>query len=556
MLPPGLPDLTLGYGVLEWCSANLLEKIVDDEPVFWEFSKEQARFLAWWYAVDENGRWIYRRGVLERPKGWGKSPFLAAICLAELFGPVVFDHFEGGEPVGRRYQTCRVQVAASALDQTDYTFNFVRQMLGAEADTDKELSLFSPLRRQYPGLTVSKYKVACPGRVLEARTAAATTEEGSRVDFAVLDETHLLLPNNNGIALWEVYDRNTVKRARAGGGRYIEATNAPVPGEGSVAEMTHDAYDAIRSGLAPESEKILFDTREVFLDDILADKEATFEAWRYLYGDSVDPVKGWVDLEAFWGKINSPTSKDHTMRRFYFNQRLRHENNWMQDGSWLAARRPGLQFDPDRDAFTLGFKGGHRTAAALVACRAKDGAVFLLHKWNRPQPNETNYNPKWEVPYAIVDKTVRGWLGQKKCLKLLAHPDEWQDIIGRWAIDYPAYEVSGHQIERVEEFELNGHSPKKASLACEQFETAVRTGRVIHDSPKSISIESNDTLSDQVAHCFQEETSYGFLVRKMTKHSPLFICAAEAAVLAFEACVQAIEDGALAKPASTMVYAF
>jgi len=66
-----LPDKTLAWQAFEWCWNYL--KLPDgpnaDDP--WAFTDEQARFLAWWYAVDERGRFVYRRGVLRRLKGWG-----------------------------------------------------------------------------------------------------------------------------------------------------------------------------------------------------------------------------------------------------------------------------------------------------------------------------------------------------------------------------------------------------------------------------------------------------------------------------------------------------
>src|SRR5690348_2730254 len=53
----------------------------------WRFTPEQLRFVLWWYAVDEDGRFVYRTGVLQRMKGWGKDPLLAVISLVELVGP-------------------------------------------------------------------------------------------------------------------------------------------------------------------------------------------------------------------------------------------------------------------------------------------------------------------------------------------------------------------------------------------------------------------------------------------------------------------------------------
>lgn len=34
-------------------------------------TKEQKRFILWWYAIDAQGKFIYRDGVLGRIKGWG-----------------------------------------------------------------------------------------------------------------------------------------------------------------------------------------------------------------------------------------------------------------------------------------------------------------------------------------------------------------------------------------------------------------------------------------------------------------------------------------------------
>ena len=66
MLPPGLPQHTLGWEVLEWGTQMLAHPENPDEP--WIYTNEQAKFVLWFYAVDEFGRFIYRSAVLERPK--------------------------------------------------------------------------------------------------------------------------------------------------------------------------------------------------------------------------------------------------------------------------------------------------------------------------------------------------------------------------------------------------------------------------------------------------------------------------------------------------------
>ena len=92
---------TLGWGVIEWCEDWLLQPDGDLAGEPFRFTREQMNFILWWYAVNAEGRFQYRRGILRRSKGWGKSPFLGALALAELLGPVRFGGWtEDGEPHG------------------------------------------------------------------------------------------------------------------------------------------------------------------------------------------------------------------------------------------------------------------------------------------------------------------------------------------------------------------------------------------------------------------------------------------------------------------------
>ena len=79
---------TLGYIALEWMETYLSRPTVTwDEP--FRPTREQAEFILRWYRIDPiTGERVYRRGVIQRPKGWGKSPFLAAIAAFEALGPL------------------------------------------------------------------------------------------------------------------------------------------------------------------------------------------------------------------------------------------------------------------------------------------------------------------------------------------------------------------------------------------------------------------------------------------------------------------------------------
>lgn len=62
-----LPEHTLGWEIAEWCAKWFRNP--DGDP--WKFTLEQFRWLLWWYAVDDNGEFVYRKGILQRCKGWG-----------------------------------------------------------------------------------------------------------------------------------------------------------------------------------------------------------------------------------------------------------------------------------------------------------------------------------------------------------------------------------------------------------------------------------------------------------------------------------------------------
>jgi hypothetical protein len=66
-----LPERTLGWQVLQWTAENLRQPDGPDAGSRWRYTKEQARFILWWFAIDEKGRWLYRNGMLRRVKGWG-----------------------------------------------------------------------------------------------------------------------------------------------------------------------------------------------------------------------------------------------------------------------------------------------------------------------------------------------------------------------------------------------------------------------------------------------------------------------------------------------------
>ncbi|MGH9169099.1 MAG: terminase, partial [Acidimicrobiia bacterium] len=171
--------LSLGYTVLDWISEHLPSPADPSERFV--FTDAQAKFTLRWYALDEQGQLVYRRGLLMEAKGWGKSPVGAALSIAEFAGPVLFDGFDaGGRPVGRPWGTrgappAWVQVAGvSEESATSNVYSLIFEMLTVNGGKAAEALGIDQGRTRL-------YLKERPAAKLEAVTSAAGSREGQRV---------------------------------------------------------------------------------------------------------------------------------------------------------------------------------------------------------------------------------------------------------------------------------------------------------------------------------------------------------------------------------------
>lgn len=517
MLPPGVPDLTLGWDILDWGSTYLAQPDGEHKGDTWTYSNEQARFILWFYAIDKTGKFIYRRALLARPKGWGKSPLLAAIASTELLGPVQFDGFDAnGNPYGRPSYSPLIQLAAVSEAQTDNTMSLVIEMLGEGNAVD------------YYHLDIGKSRILVPGGKLEPVTAQAKSREGQRPTFAVLDETHLWVPSNGGDKLAATIRRNLGKI----NGRSVETTNAYLPGEESVAEDSQAYWESILRGEV-QNPGLMYDFRQAPAGtpyDRSPERRAGLVS---VYGDAAKENGGWVDLDRIEQEMDDPATKEADGRRFYFNQITQGSLQWIDPNKWKACEDMHLRPLHKDDPITLGFDGGIRDdSTALVACRIEDGGLFPIKVWEKPEGSKD-----WEVDFVSVDLYVRETLKNYNVIRMNCDPAYWQDIVGRWASDYDGIV-----------WEWWTSRKKAMAESNERFSTAVATGSLKH--------RNDEVLTRHVLNAHIEETPWGELLRKDIRGGSRKIDAAVAAVLAYEARGEAVEDGFLANDTSNFVYTF
>ena len=273
---------TLGYDVADWMTEFLLRPDSDVAEPFIP-TQEQIDFLVRLYELDPNtGKRVKHRAVLSRPRGWGKSPFVAAICCVEAMGPVLCDGWDSeGQPVGvpwSRFRTPLVQVTATTDDQTDNTWTPLLEMLRG-----------SPAEGEY-GVDAMDSFVALRRGKIEPRTSSATSVKGARAVMAALDQTETWLPGNGGPKLAKTLRNNATKL----GGLTIETPNAFTIGERSVAETTARFGELVAAGKVKKeaARTLLYDHRGASLDTDIADRESLIEGLRVAYGDASGDPRG------------------------------------------------------------------------------------------------------------------------------------------------------------------------------------------------------------------------------------------------------------------------
>lgn len=417
-----LPDATIGWDVLGWCGTELQHG--RGRP--WRFTDEQARFILWWYAVDERGTWLFRDGVLQRLKGWGKDPVGGCILYAEQLGPCRVAGMDGDTPIATDNPDAWVQTAATSLEQTK---NTMRLMPG----------LITPEARDHYRVQVGKELIHAVGgeRLIQAVTSSPATLEGARATFVLRNETQHWDSSNGGHEMAAVIERNATKSAD-GAARTLAITNAPEPGMDSVAERDWDAYATAESG-GSLTTGILYDSLEAPPDAPLAPEHA---------GDVVTAVRGdstWLDVDRIVQSILDTRNPASRSRRFWYNQRVAAEDAWVDPKAVdLAAR-----IDSDRSGDLVAFFDGSKSddATGFVLCRMSDGHLLTGGVWQRPAGVA---GEGWIVDRADVDQNVRDVLDTGQVVAFYADPSHakdddatgfWDAVIDGWHRDY------GHRMQ-------------------------------------------------------------------------------------------------------------
>lgn len=533
---------TLGWVALDWIEENL---IVPDGPSAGDpltFTQEQAEFVLKLYEVDPkftgdpirgrslmNARLI-RRAVLSRPKGWGKSPLVAGLCLLEALGPVVLDGWDAdGQPVGRPWNTLgfkpKVQIVAVSEDQTANTW-----------EPCLEMAREGPVYDNYEIEPMETFINTPDGRI-EAVTSSGTSREGFRPVFTAMDQTESWTATNGGIKLASTVRRNLGKV----GGCSVETPNAFEPGAGSVAEKSFAAVGAQNEGRTRIRKGMLFDHREAPPETDPSDEESLRAGLAFAYGESADVNGGWVPLDRIIGEYWDPDTDPQDARRYYLNQITHATDSWISQPEWAACKAIAT-IDP-MDEVVLGFDGsrgrkyGVTDATALIACRVSDGHIWQVQVWEEPDGAKD-----WQVPASAVDAEVRSFFKTHNVIGFYADPSLWETYVAQWEADFgPRLKVKQTRDHPIEWW----FTPSKIARALEQFHSAVVDRELTHDNAAA--------LTRHVLNARRRVKGQHLQIGKEFPSSPRKIDAAVTAVLAWQARLDAVARPQ-EKPRTGVVY--
>jgi hypothetical protein len=510
---------TLGYDVGEWIESHLVvpDGYRQGEP--YRLTDEMWRFLLHFYRLYPHAApWPApdslrcTGGQLRRSQKWGKDPFGAAIIWAEALGPTRFDGWNAaGEPVGAPYPTPLIVCLGTSEEQTDNTWRpFVAEgQLGPLANVS--------------GLDIGLTRCLLPGGgKVEPVTTSAKARLGAPLTFLTITESHLFTLQGGFRKV-----AGAVKRNVAGmDGRWLELTNAFDPTEGSEAQITHDNPD----------DRVHIDNVESQRVEDLTDDDALYDELLRQYGDSARERGGWVNIRGrIMHEVRSPRHLEADRRRFFLNEIVVGESVFVDPIRWDALA-DGTPLAPG-ERIAVGFDGSKsRDATALVASRMSDGKLFKLRVWERPADAIA-----WKVPSGEVDQAVRDTFEAYDVVMLFADPYRWQDYLDKWSGQWP---------KQVVEFPTNVE--QRMDKAIERFTTAFGSGQLTHDGDEILAQHCKNAVlvkgSKKKPRPGEESDIAQYYMKMAKRGAGQLIDCAVAAVLAYAARGQAIEDGALNVP--------
>ncbi|MFD5916184.1 terminase [Kitasatospora sp. NPDC058201] len=495
---------------------------------------EKRALIYRWYEVypqghPRAGRRRFKRVALSVRKGTAKTELAAAVAFAELHpeAPVRCDGFDArGEPVGVPVTDPYIPMVAYTEEQTsDLAYGALLVMVSEGEDADLfDVGLERIMR------------IGGDGKA-QALASSPDSRDGARTTFQHFDETHrFVLPR-----LREAHQTmlaNIPKRMLADPWS-LETTTTYTPGEGSVAEGTHEYAELVAKGKTRDK-TLFFFHREAAPrpDEDLSDEQQLRAAIREASGPA---IAAWPDFEGQVDYVaslyNQPDTDKGYFERVWLNRRVQAGRQAFDAARWVDLADPAFVVPP-RDQIVVGFDGAQfRDATALIGTHVETGFQWPIGIWECP-PGATD----WECPEDEVNAALEQALDTFKVLRVYADPPWWDGTVTQWAGRWGK--------DRVHEWWTN--RPKQIGYALRAYERAQQAGDV-RNSGDQVFAQHIANARKRHIRILDDRGQPLWVIEKERHDSPFKIDAAMAGVLSWEARSDAIAAGANRKRSGRMV---
>lgn len=506
-----LPDITLGWEVIEWCARWLkIENPMTGESGPFQFTSEQARAVLWGYAIDTDGRFLYRRFLFQRCKGHGKDPMVAALALFEAVGPCRLDYIdENGDVHGRPISDAYIQIAAVNLQQTRNTSDLFGALLTDEAREQYNFNLGQEVSYARGGLV----QIHCV-------TSSPRALEGKRPTFMISNEAQWHVETNKGHAMYGVMTGNMAKRPLRSQCHMLIIANAPIPGQDSICERLIESYRNTMIGKGDDRD-LLYDSLEAPLN-VPATRKDIMDVMEVIRGDSV-----WLDPESVVADFFDATNPITESRRKWLNTIQSSDDAVLSNVTIDATQREG--FLSPGDEIVLGFDGGRTDdSTALIAIRIHDRLAVPIRLWEKPPRSEN-----WVVPHDEVDSAVHDTFSRYRVKAFFADVNLWEPYILQWSDDYGETLTVRASGESHIGWDMRG--VRKSTMAHERLVSALLNGKLFHNG--------DPILKQHMGNARKRFNVHGMSFGKEARGSSRKVDAYAALMIAYEALHCHLERG-------------
>ncbi len=549
MVPPAdeVPWPTLGPQVCELLEDRAVHGPGDLKGQPYKLDADKRAFIYRAYEVFPRGharagKRRFKRFGLSLRKGTAKTELAAAIAFAELHpeAPVRCDgwHEVDGvwQPVGAPVVDPYIPMVAYTEEQTEdlaYAALYVMCSMGSDADFF-DIGLDRIVRLSEDGRADGK---------AVALASSPDSRDGARTTFQHFDETHRFTLARL-VEAHETMLQNIPKRMKADAWS-LETTTTYTPGEGSVAQGSHEDAERIDRGEIKDSTFFFFHRDAApRADENLDDPVELADAIREASGPS---IAQWDDFE---GQVDSIASLYHQAKRrgnesyferVWLNRRVQGGNKAFDSTRWieLTVDRPPV---PHKSAITLGLDGSKwNDTTALVATDVVTGWQWLAGFW------DPSIMQSGEVPVDEVEAVCQSMFETFNVMRMNGDPAQGFDVV----LSRLESKFGGR---RVVQFYTDARGLRKTAFAAKRYSTAMRSGELTH-SPDKVFAEHIGASVKRPLKMLDDEGQPMWLIEKERRDSPNKIDIAMAGLLSWDARMDALALG-VPEPVSSKMIGF